>query len=72
MQRRQRRGHKGAGRQAKVQPAQVAGDAAPASARPPIFSNQLVPKSNGAAEDARHAAASCTFCDFESVMFVVT
>ena len=75
MQRRRRRGHKGAGRQAKVLPAQVAAGAAPASGRccrrrlrqarlpqnrPPIFSNPLVPKSNGAAEGARRGrGAEC-------------
>jgi len=59
MQRR-RRGHKGAGRQAKVLPAQVAAGAAPANARPPIFSNPLVPKSNCAAEGARRGrGAEC-------------
>jgi hypothetical protein len=57
---RRRRGHKGAGRLAKVLPAQVAAGAAPASARPPIFSNPLVPKSNGAAEGARRGrGAEC-------------
>ena len=57
---RRRRGHKGAGRQAKVLPAQVAAGAAPASARPPISSNPLVPKSNGAAEGARRGrGAEC-------------
>jgi len=60
MQRRRRRGHKGAGRQAKVLPAQVAAGAAPASARPLISSNPLVPKSNGAAEGARRGrGAEC-------------
>ena len=59
MQRRRRRGHKGAWRQTKVLPAQVAAGAAPASARPPIFSNPLV-ASNGAAEGARRGrGAEC-------------